>query len=104
MQAPLARLTLLALTTALTLPGLNLERAASAMDYDWSLLRRVLISFRRDFAQAPEQLADALNQGQFEAALRLAAQQFDRAGEHDDELVASVDRFGDHAGEVGGLA
>ena len=54
-----------------TAPGLNLERAASAMDYDWAALRRVLVSFQRDFAQTPEQLAEALSQQQFDAAMRL---------------------------------
>ena len=38
-----------------------------------------------------------------QTALRLSAQQLDRAGEDDDELVAGVDRLGDHPGEVGGL-
>ncbi len=52
-------------------PGLNLERAVSAMDYDWAALRRVLASFRRDFAHTPEQLAEALSQQQFDAAMHL---------------------------------
>ena len=39
-----------------------------------------------------------------DATLGLGAQDLDRAGHDDDEPVAGVDRLGDHAGEVGGLA
>ena len=39
-----------------------------------------------------------------EAPLGLPAQQVGRAGEDDDQAVAGVDRLGDDAGEVGGLA
>ena len=39
-----------------------------------------------------------------QTALRLSAQQLDRAGEDDDELVAGVDRLGDHPCEVRGLS
>jgi len=55
----------------LTLPGLDLANAAKALGNDWDLLRRAVISFHLDFAEAPEQLAEALQQQQFETAIRL---------------------------------
>ena len=54
-----------------TLPGLDLARAAKNLGNDWNLLRRALISFHLDFAKAPEQLTEALQQRHFETAIRI---------------------------------
>ena len=50
---------------------LDLAQAAEALGGDHELLQQVLERFHQDFAQAPEQLREALRQQQFEAAIRL---------------------------------
>ena len=49
----------------------DFERAARALGGDTAMLKRVLTSFHRDFAPAPEQLSQALQSGEFGQAIRL---------------------------------
>ena len=56
---------------AFSLPGLDLDHAVQMLGGDWGMLRRVLVSFYQGFAGAPAQLAQALEQGQWELAKRL---------------------------------
>ncbi len=50
---------------------LDLVRAAAALQNDHDLLAKVLGRFREDFAQAPDQIRQALEQRQFDVAARL---------------------------------
>ena len=50
---------------------LNLEQAAEALGGDHELLQQVLQRFRQDFEAAPGQLRAALDQQQYEVAIRL---------------------------------
>ncbi|MDD2729073.1 ATP-binding protein [Malikia sp.] len=50
---------------------LNLAQAAEALGGDHELLQQVLERFHQDFAQAPEQLREALREQQFDVAIRL---------------------------------
>jgi len=54
-------------------PGLDLGEASRVLGTQgWATLRVVLKRFFADFSRAPEQLAHDLNEGNFDAALRLA--------------------------------
>jgi PAS domain S-box-containing protein len=61
-----------AVDQAFTLPGLDLTSAVKRLGGDWAVLRSVLLSFRRDFAAAPQQLAGYLVAGAEADAIRLA--------------------------------
>ncbi|MCP5157847.1 MAG: PAS domain S-box protein [Gammaproteobacteria bacterium] len=54
-----------------TIPGLNLKTAIQLADNDWSVLRLILDTFQRDFADANDRLDDYLAKSQYEKAIRL---------------------------------
>ena len=57
---------------AFELPGLNLAAAVSRLDHNWSSLRNVLTSFKRDFRGAADVLRNDLENERYEDAKRFA--------------------------------
>ncbi|MES2049157.1 MAG: ATP-binding protein [Pseudomonadota bacterium] len=55
-----------------SLPGLDLLTAVRNLDNKWSTIRKVCLSFAKDFGNAAEQLELALNSGDYKTAARLA--------------------------------
>jgi CheY-like chemotaxis protein len=55
-----------------SLPGLDLQSAWQRLDQHWSLVRKVCLSFVKDFTDAPAQLDEWIQVGDFAAAARMA--------------------------------